>query len=108
MRTAAGAADPRTGERVPQVILTRALARQTGGDLRYSVEAATVREAIDAVVREHPRLRRYLLNDNGTLRQHVNVFINDALVADRSRLTDPVSPNDAVHVLQAVSGGTLR
>lgn len=90
---------------MPNVTLTRALAQQTQGELRHQVDAATVHDAIACVIERHPLLRRYILTDNGVLRQHVNVFLNDALVADRRGLTDRVEPSDEIHVLQAVSGG---
>jgi sulfur carrier protein ThiS len=90
---------------VPNVTVTRAVAQQTQGELRHQVDAATVHDAIACVIEQHPLLRRYILTDNGVLRQHVNVFLNDALVADRRGLTDSVEPSDEIHVLQAVSGG---
>jgi molybdopterin synthase sulfur carrier subunit len=91
---------------VPEVILTRALSQQTGGELRHQVQAGHVREALDQIFVNHPLLRRYLLTDTGKLRPHVNVFVNGALVADRRALSDPLATNDEVYVLQAVSGGT--
>ncbi len=70
-----------------------------------TVEGATVRAALDAVFGANPRLRSYVLDDQGRLRQHVNVFVNDRPVADRAGLADPVSAADEVFVLQALSGG---
>ncbi len=93
------------GTIVPEVVLTRALAAQTGGELRHQVEAANVRGALEVVIDAHPLLRRYLLTDTGQLRPHVNVFVNDALVEDRRGLSDTIGERDQVHVLQAVSGG---
>ena len=90
---------------MPNVILTRALAQQTQGELRHQVDAATVHDAIVVVIERHPLLRRYLLNDTGMLRQHVNIFVNDELVVDRRSLTDSVQPGDQIHVLRAISGG---
>lgn len=90
---------------MPELVLTRALAAQTGGQLRYDVSAETVRGALDEVFAQHPLLRRYLLDDQGQLRQHVNVFINEDLAVDRRGLSDRVTEGDRIHVLQAVSGG---
>ena len=66
---------------------------------------ATVREVMDAVFAENPPLKSYVVDDQGRLRKHVNVFVNDALVADRSGLSDPVCETDRVFVFQALSGG---
>ncbi len=90
---------------MPRVKLTRALAQQTGNQLDHHVDAANVAAALDAVFAQFPLLRRYLLDDNGRIRQHVNIFINDVLIQDRQKLSDPVNEHDSIHVLQAVSGG---
>lgn len=90
---------------VPQLILTRALATQARSELNHQVEGASVRDAFDALFATHPQLRRYLLTDTGAVRQHVNVFLNDTLIQDRSTLSDVVGASDTIHVIQAVSGG---
>lgn len=69
------------------------------------VTGRTVRESLDAVFADNPRLRSYVLDEHGRLRKHVNVFVNETAVADRDRLTDPVSEGDDVYVFQALSGG---
>jgi sulfur carrier protein ThiS len=67
--------------------------------------AATVREALDQVFSANPRLRGYVLDDQGRLRRHVVVFVDGEMVADRERLSDPVRPASSVLVMQALSGG---
>ena len=70
-----------------------------------SVSGATVRDVLDAVFADNPMLKSYILDDQGRVRRHVNVFINGGMVADRLRLSDPVGPRDEVFVFQALSGG---
>jgi len=66
---------------------------------------ATVREVLDRVFAADPLLRGYVLDDQGRLRRHVNVFVDGTMVADRARLSDPAGPASEIHVLQALSGG---
>jgi sulfur-carrier protein len=70
-----------------------------------TVEAATVREALDAVVRTDPRLGAYLADEQGRLRAHVAVFVGAAFVRDREGLSDRLNDGDEIHFLQALSGG---
>ena len=70
-----------------------------------NVEGDTVRDALAAVFGQNPRLRGYVLDDQDRLRQHVNVFVNGAVIADRATLTDPVDAAAEVYVMQALSGG---
>jgi molybdopterin converting factor small subunit len=69
------------------------------------VPGDTVRAILNATFEQNPKLRSYLLDDQGGLRQHVNIFVNNEAVRDRSGLTDPVRQTDEIFVMQALSGG---
>ena len=69
------------------------------------VPGGTVREALEAVFAKNPRARGYVLDDQGAVRRHVVIFVGGQPVADRERLSDPVSPGAEIAVLQALSGG---
>ena len=59
----------------------------------HVVSGATVREVLDAVFADNPRLRGYVLDEQGELRKHMAVFVDGALVCDRVGLSDPVAPD---------------
>lgn len=67
--------------------------------------AATLREALEAAFAINPRLRGYVLDDQGHLRSNVVVFIDGRRCQERVRLADTLQPGSQVHVLQALSGG---
>ncbi|WP_371734919.1 MoaD/ThiS family protein [Aliikangiella sp. G2MR2-5] len=69
------------------------------------VEAASVAEALAKVFAAHPRLGSYILDDQGGLRKHVMVTVDNNLILDRESLSDPLDQNSEVYVLQALSGG---
>ena len=69
------------------------------------VPGATVREVLERVFADNPRLRGYVLDDQGALRKHMIVFIDGAQLVDRDRLGDPVGPAAELYVMQALSGG---
>jgi sulfur-carrier protein len=66
---------------------------------------ATVAEVIATGLAEDPFLKAYLLDEQGRLRKHVNIFVDGRKVTDRLRLSDPVGPRSEVYILQALSGG---
>ena len=70
-----------------------------------SVEGATVAEIVQKIDQQHPGLGNYLLDDQGQLRKHVNIFIGNQLVQDKEKLQDQVEANDEVFIMQALSGG---
>lgn len=70
-----------------------------------SVKGATVREALDQVFDQNPRVRSYVLDDQGGLRKHMAIFVNGNQIKDRKQLSDPVSAADEIYIMQALSGG---
>lgn len=66
----------------------------------------TVAAALADVFAANPRLRGYILDERGAVRQHVTIFVDDAPIRDRVTLTDPVSDDAEIFVLQALSGGS--
>lgn len=67
--------------------------------------AATLRDALDDVFARHPRLRGYVLDDQGHLRANVVIFIDGRRSNDRTQLAEPLEPASRVYVMQALSGG---
>ena len=89
---------------MPKVSFTRALERFLAAPT-VEAEGATVNEALARVFARAPALRGYVLDDQGAVRRHVAIYVNDQPLADRERLSDPVGPRDEIFVLQALSGG---
>lgn len=75
------------------------------GAARLAVPAATVRAALAEIERRHPHLYRGVCDETGTVRRHVNLFVNSTNVRDREGLDTALSPGDEVIILPAVSGG---
>lgn len=70
-----------------------------------AAEGDTLREALDAALRDDPILRSYVLDDQGRVRKHVNIFVDGEMIEDRIRLSDRLMPGSEIYVLQALSGG---
>jgi hypothetical protein len=73
---------------------------------RVDVPGSTLREVLDHVFAANPRLRGYVLDEQGVLRKHMVVFIDGRQVLDRTALSDEVAPTSEVYVMQALSGGS--
>ena len=85
------------------VLLPRSLlALFPGADRRTEVAGATVDELLDALDATVPGMRDRLVAA-GRLRAHINVFV-DGSPAD---LGTAVGPTSRVHVIPAVSGGSV-
>ena len=81
------------------------LRKYCAGAADLPVSAATVRAALGELERNHPSLYPNLCDETGSLRRHLNVFVNSSHVRDRNGLDTPLAPGDVVTILAAVSGG---
>jgi molybdopterin converting factor small subunit len=88
-----------------QVLVPSPLRASAGGAATLALEAATVREALKRLEREHPALHRCVCDETGAVRRHVNVFVGKANVRDGAGLDTPLAPGDVLTILPAVSGG---
>lgn len=69
------------------------------------VPATTVAEALQEYFRRHPDVERYVFDDQGGVRKHVTVFVNQDQIRDRAHQSDAVADGDLIYVMQALSGG---
>jgi len=89
---------------VALIVFTQQLRRFTEAP-EVDAQAATLRGALEAAFALNPRLRGYVLDDQGHMRANVVAFIDGRRCLNRIVLDDPLAPDSRVHVLQALSGG---
>lgn len=87
-----------------QIIFTQQLARFLPVP-ELSTQAPDLRSALDGAFAGNARLRAYVLDDQGHLRDNVVVFIDGKRSRDRVLLDDPLRPDSRIYILQALSGG---
>jgi molybdopterin converting factor small subunit len=68
----------------------------------HEVEGATVAAALRPIFEGNPRLRDYIIDDQGALRKHVVLFVDGRRTRE---LNESIMPASEIHVLQALSGG---
>ena len=90
---------------LPILRFTAALKRFFPQIRESQVGGETIAEVVLQAEQLFPGVQSYLLQDDGSLRQHVNIFLNGDRIQDRERLSDPVSERDEVFIIQALSGG---
>lgn len=89
---------------MPQVIFTSALERHLSCPPQ-EVAGATVREVLNQAFAANPKVRGYVLDEQGALRKHMTVFVDGEAARDREGLSDAVKPDSQLYVMQALSGG---
>lgn len=86
--------------RVPTTLRTL-----TAGASEVAVEGATVADVLSNLEATHPGFRDRILDEDGSLRRFVNVFVADEDVRFADGLDTTVEPGQTVSIIPAVAGG---
>jgi len=86
---------------MPIVRLRPPLRDLAGGEPEVDVQGATVAESLRALERAHPRLGGWVLDDRGSVREHVAVFLGGERVGGEAK----VSQADRLEIIGNISGG---
>jgi len=70
-----------------------------------TITAATVKELLAQLETNYPGLTSYVVDERGQLRKHVNIYVNNAHIKDEKALSDPLTDQCEVYIMQALSGG---
>ena len=65
----------------------------------------TIRAVLEDLERSQSALYRNICDETGTVRRHLNVFVNSDNVRDLDGVDTALAPGDVVTFLPAVSGG---
>jgi adenylyltransferase/sulfurtransferase len=70
------------------------------------VKGATVGEAMNDLVAQHPELRRHLYGEDGKLRAFVNLYLNDEDIRYLQKEATAVKDGDDISIVPSIAGGT--
>ncbi len=68
-------------------------------------DGETVRAVLDAAFADNEAARGYILDERGAVRRHMIIFLDGKPITDRDGLSDAVSNESKIYVMQALSGG---
>jgi len=81
------------------------LRRLADGNAEVIVEGSTVAEVIDALDKKYPGFKQRLCDEQGNLRQFINIYHNDMDIRFAEGLATKVADNDDISIIPAVAGG---
>jgi hypothetical protein len=92
---------------MPTVTMTRHLYRYFPAleNRSITVSPGSVAEVLHELNAIAPGFTDYVLDEQGALRRHVMLSIDDTVVLDRKTLTDRVPDHGTLYIFQALSGG---
>lgn len=87
--------------RIPTV-----LRNYTGGAAEVIAEGGTLAEVLDALEGEYPGIRARVLDETGSLRRFVNVYVGEDDIRYVAGLSTPTPDGSLVSVIPSVAGGS--
>ena len=72
---------------------------------QITVSAATVSELIDVLIEQFPSVKFHLVDSEGRLRRHFNVFVNGEQIRELNGMETPIGEDDSVILMASASGG---
>ena len=83
------------------------LQNMTGGKATVRVDSSphSVKEALAALWELHPGLRDRVADEQGRVREHINVFVGDESIRFSGGLETPLRADSDIFIVPAVSGG---
>lgn len=73
--------------------------------LAISSSPATVAKALESLWQAHPALRDRIVDEQGEVRQHINIFVGDEAIRFADGLATAVPDGTEILIVPAVSGG---
>ena len=90
---------------MPTVKFTYALKRFFPDLKEIPVQSDNLPSLLKNIDQQYPGIQNYIVDERGSLRKHVNIFIDGELIRDREQLSDALSENSEIYIMQALSGG---
>ena len=81
------------------------LRQYTDGAKSVEASGATLADVVNDLEARHAGIKARLVEDDGSLRRFVNIYLNDEDVRFLDGINSPVSDGDNVTILPAVAGG---
>ena len=88
-----------------QVVIPTPLRQHTDGKKSIAASGETVGAILKHLISQHVGLSTQLLDSEGNVRSHVNVFLNSKNIRDQAGLDTCANDGDEVVIVTAMAGG---
>jgi molybdopterin converting factor small subunit len=83
------------------------LRQYVGKQPSVEVKGATVAEAMNDLLKQHPELKRHLYAEDGKLRSFVNLYVNDEDIRYLQKEETAVKEGDNISIVPSIAGGRI-
>ena len=91
-----------------EVRIPAPLRRLTNGQDKITAEGDTVQEIIDFLEQNFPNIKIRICNEDGEIRNFVNIYINEENVRFLNGISSKINDGDEISIVPAVAGGSIN
>ena len=90
---------------MPTVRFPAVMKYYVNNQAEFSVSAASIQDLIEQVVQQYPSIKFHLLDSDGQLRRHFNIFVNGTHIRDLNGMDTMLKEDDKVILMASAAGG---
>jgi molybdopterin converting factor small subunit len=90
---------------MPTVRFPAVMKYYVNNQAEFSISASTASELIEKIINEYPAVKFHLVDSEGKLRRHFNIFINGTHIRDLRGMETPLNEEDKVILMASAAGG---
>jgi len=90
---------------MPTVRIPTPLRKLTNNQEEVTATGATLGAVLDELNASFPGLAERIVDENGTIRRFVNIFVNDEDVRFLQEKETPIQEADIISIVPAIAGG---
>lgn len=88
------------------VIIPTPLRKFTNNTARLQVSGGTIQDTVNELTRNFPDLKKHLLDDGGSIRSYVNIFVGNNDIRDLQQEHTAVAEDTVISIVPAIAGGS--
>ena len=90
---------------MPTVRFPNVMKFYVNNQAEFFVPASTVQQMVDRIVEEYPSVKFHLVDSEGNLRKHFNIFVNQVHIRDLDGMETKLEETDKVILMASAAGG---
>lgn len=88
-----------------QLKIPSPLRRFTNGNANIEVSGNNVKEILNELFLQHSEIKNHIIDENGELRNFVNIFVNNEDTRHNGGLNYDISDNSDIRIIPSIAGG---
>ena len=90
---------------MPTVRFPNVMKFYVNNQAEFAVAASTVQGLIEQIIEQYPSVKFHLVDSEGQLRKHFNIFVNGTHIRDLNGMETQLREEDKVILMASAAGG---